>query len=304
MSLEDHIETIAYGEKLPRAAIGAALADPQTVPRTVDIVERVTEGAAVTEEEEEALCILLHICGELRATAVFRPLLRLLAGDRDLLEVLIGDSLTETMPKILIAIFDGTQQPLLDLMNDAGADDFARHAAFSAWSYFAAKDVWPRAESESYLRQAYERLEPRRNSYVWASWLDAVTALGLDSLLPQAERIIEEQRFEPVGELDGIPPIWTRQDFLDHYRARVEGFDTDAWLRDCRLFPFEDALSEISHWHCYSVKYRKQQWRRQRQTQIHDMAVNLHRDVGRNDPCPCGSGKKYKKCCLGQAVAF
>jgi hypothetical protein len=23
-----------------------------------------------------------------------------------------------------------------------------------------------------------------------------------------------------------------------------------------------------------------------------------HRKVGRNDPCPCGSGKKYKKCCL------
>ena len=22
--------------------------------------------------------------------------------------------------------------------------------------------------------------------------------------------------------------------------------------------------------------------------------------VGRNDPCPCGSGKKYKKCCLAQ----
>lgn len=22
--------------------------------------------------------------------------------------------------------------------------------------------------------------------------------------------------------------------------------------------------------------------------------------VGRNDPCPCGSNKKYKKCCLGK----
>jgi uncharacterized protein len=22
--------------------------------------------------------------------------------------------------------------------------------------------------------------------------------------------------------------------------------------------------------------------------------------VGRNDPCPCGSGKKYKKCCLNK----
>jgi len=25
--------------------------------------------------------------------------------------------------------------------------------------------------------------------------------------------------------------------------------------------------------------------------------------VGRNDPCPCGSGKKYKKCCLGKEEA-
>jgi hypothetical protein len=23
------------------------------------------------------------------------------------------------------------------------------------------------------------------------------------------------------------------------------------------------------------------------------------RDIGRNDPCYCGSGKKFKKCCLG-----
>jgi hypothetical protein len=23
-------------------------------------------------------------------------------------------------------------------------------------------------------------------------------------------------------------------------------------------------------------------------------------NLGRNDPCPCGSGKKYKQCCLGK----
>jgi hypothetical protein len=28
----------------------------------------------------------------------------------------------------------------------------------------------------------------------------------------------------------------------------------------------------------------------------------MHRErVGRNDPCPCGSGKKYKKCCMRKA---
>jgi len=27
------------------------------------------------------------------------------------------------------------------------------------------------------------------------------------------------------------------------------------------------------------------------------------RKVGRNDPCPCGSGKKYKRCCAGARPA-
>ena len=26
--------------------------------------------------------------------------------------------------------------------------------------------------------------------------------------------------------------------------------------------------------------------------------VRKGRKIGRNDPCPCGSGKKYKKCCI------
>ena len=29
---------------------------------------------------------------------------------------------------------------------------------------------------------------------------------------------------------------------------------------------------------------------------------NPWKDVGRNDPCPCGSGLKFKKCCLGKAA--
>lgn len=26
----------------------------------------------------------------------------------------------------------------------------------------------------------------------------------------------------------------------------------------------------------------------------------MNKKVGRNDPCPCGSGKKYKNCCLAK----
>lgn len=30
---------------------------------------------------------------------------------------------------------------------------------------------------------------------------------------------------------------------------------------------------------------------------INPKEVNLMKKINRNDPCPCGSGKKYKKCC-------
>lgn len=30
---------------------------------------------------------------------------------------------------------------------------------------------------------------------------------------------------------------------------------------------------------------------------INPPETNLMKKVSRNDPCPCGSGKKYKKCC-------
>jgi len=47
------------------------------------------------------------------------------------------------------------------------------------------------------------------------------------------------------------------------------------------------------------------QWRRQtleQQTQKAKAAAGMRTSSqpGRNDPCPCGSGLKYKKCCLGK----
>ncbi len=31
---------------------------------------------------------------------------------------------------------------------------------------------------------------------------------------------------------------------------------------------------------------------------LHERFMGSSKKVGRNDPCPCGSGKKFKKCCL------
>ena len=34
------------------------------------------------------------------------------------------------------------------------------------------------------------------------------------------------------------------------------------------------------------------------QAQVKKQPVRKEQKVGPNDPCPCGSGKKYKKCCM------
>ena len=55
----------------------------------------------------------------------------------------------------------------------------------------------------------------------------------------------------------------------------------------------EKALNELAS------NYRKN--KEQRTLENGGKVVPFKRDspkVGRNEPCPCGSGKKYKKCCL------
>ncbi|NLJ94524.1 MAG: SEC-C domain-containing protein [Clostridiaceae bacterium] len=54
-----------------------------------------------------------------------------------------------------------------------------------------------------------------------------------------------------------------------------------------------DWLYSIKHWdNIFSAEERQQflfDWRQSK--------IARSEKIGRNDPCPCGSGKKYKKCC-------
>jgi hypothetical protein len=45
------------------------------------------------------------------------------------------------------------------------------------------------------------------------------------------------------------------------------------------------------------------EWKPMQARRIHAAGAPARRKVGRNDRCPCGSGKKYKKCCLGVRVS-
>jgi SEC-C motif-containing protein len=69
---------------------------------------------------------------------------------------------------------------------------------------------------------------------------------------------------------------------------------------------WSDTVGELSRWPRFSktkVEARKGlQDEPAKSTWWGEPAINAYRDVGRNDPCPCGSGKKFKKCCLAKAA--
>lgn len=55
-----------------------------------------------------------------------------------------------------------------------------------------------------------------------------------------------------------------------------------------------DWLYELPQWEqIFDEETRKRLYREQKQSGT----VRKEKKIGRNDPCPCGSGKKYKKCC-------
>jgi preprotein translocase subunit SecA len=57
---------------------------------------------------------------------------------------------------------------------------------------------------------------------------------------------------------------------------------------------FQNLMAEIRHdivHMIYHVGIVKQEKPREKEK------VPAGKAIGRNDPCPCGSGKKYKKCC-------
>ncbi len=64
-----------------------------------------------------------------------------------------------------------------------------------------------------------------------------------------------------------------------------------------RVAPFTDAIGELEKWFAFSGRDAPV-FPDPRDYEVQQPVTNPLRGVGRNDLCPCGSGKKFKKCCL------
>ena len=92
-----------------------------------------------------------------------------------------------------------------------------------------------------------------------------------------------EQMWSSVGER--VTDLIFRMEQLD------EGFVGSTWVETAAIHEEAQSASEIA-----------QQQQQAIDASRGDMRIepirNRGQRVGRNDPCPCGSGKKFKTCCM------
>jgi hypothetical protein len=254
-------------------------------------------GETDSPEADSLTCWAIYLAGHKRDPRAL-PLLCTLAAKGDRLEEIIGDGTTMDFPAILIRCYGGDPGPLRRLIETESADEFLRAGALTALTFLVLENRIARDEGSEYMRWLYEHMEPKGVSFVWSEWAIAVAALGLADLMPCVENAyragwadegyveLEELRRDLASLEAGADPFLVLDDSL---RLRIDEMD--------------DLLTFVSDWRWeppvegYDPAWLEEQLGG-RATSSGETYHNPYRNVGRNDPCPCGSGKKFKKCCL------
>ena len=99
-----------------------------------------------------------------------------------------------------------------------------------------------------------------------------------------------------VGFLDGINESLKEENPIETMEEDTVvslAFDKEKLYKNM-VAAKADWLYELPQWkEIYSEEELKKLYKEQKES----TTIRKGKKVGRNDPCPCGSGKKYKKCC-------
>jgi hypothetical protein len=292
------LHKLTHTEGLPREALKAASAQRvEMLPLFLGEIENYLALEPATRAKPTPLFFIFHLLGEWREKAAYRPLTRLLRLPRRDVDAIFGDGITTTSHRVMAAVFDGDPEPLYDIILDPNADEFIRAGMCEALAMVTVRGELDRALTGRFLRDAFIELQPQAECYVWVGWQSAIAMLGMSDL-----KILVKKAFDR-GFIDGHALGF--EHFEHDLRRGVEHPDEPRRPDDRDDTLFGDTVEELSGWYCFTEQYRDDQERWRRQTEA-DRArsqrlENPFKGVGRNDPCPCGSGKKFKKCCLATA---
>ena len=302
-----------YTGHFPRAAVEAAIAQREEV--TPELL-RALEEAAEAPEKFASREMMLHIfasylLAQFRDKRAYRPLAKILAAPGDTADKLFGGTITERLENILASVYDGDPEPVKRLVEGEDVYEYVRGAAVDTFMVLTHTGQIPREEVVNYYRDLFRGKLRREYHQVWNALACAVGDLPAPELVGDLRQAFEDGLVDPgyagLAELE--------RDALVPFEKK------DNWKREKLSSLVSDAVSEMSWWAAFAADDRPKPSALPQKPHppapplppIEDeepeasapepapsAGIRRGPKIGRNDPCPSGSGKKYKKCCLGK----
>jgi hypothetical protein len=282
---------------LPRAALRAAGESREAMaPMFLDYIDRLLELDVEAADDDHAFTFIYHLLAEWCETRAYRPMARLLRRDPTFVDRLMGDGITECTARVMASLFDGDLEPILDAIRDEDADPFVRGQMLDALVILALDRPLLKQDVSDFLRAFHaEARETTTPDVVWSSWAFAIAALGPAEMAPLVRQVYDDGLIDPLDSDFA---------FFEKRLRETLAAGRPKWFREVgdrgRIV---DTIAELSKWYCFSQLYLQSERRRELLGDSDPLAseptfAHDRPKVGRNDPCPCGSGRKFKKCCL------
>jgi len=283
------MEALGAGGFLPSYALTEAVRlREEMIPLLLAELERVADDPRSVPEEsdwpqpyEYAAALL----AQFRDARAFGPLLRSLRHPDALVDRVWRPLLPDQVGDIVASVAHGRAEPLQDLVLRRSASELARIIAIEALLTLVAEGELAREDMIAFLRRGLRSLG-EGDEHVAAYLVCAADELHPGEMLEEIRVAYARHRVDAgVIGLDAVEETAAQLRERVMSRLRVErGYVSDAIALFADDPDFGDdetpAPGAPDAW-APEEPYRRDQPK-----------------VGRNDPCPCGSGKKFKKCCM------
>jgi len=270
----------------PKVAIREAIAHrDEIIAPLLQVLESVARDPQAFASDPKRMIHIyaMYLLAQFRETRAYPLLVQVFSAPGELPMDLAGDVVTEDLGSILASVSDGNISGITSLVENERANEYVRSAALKGLVTLVACGKQTRDEVMAYFRGLFRTLA-RRPSNVWNSLASQCAAL-----YPQ--EFLDDLRLAFRDEL--IESFYIRwEDILD---ALAVGREAAMKALEERYRLVDDVEKEMGWWAC--VEENKRKWDLPK---VHFRPAPVRKaqvKVGRNEPCPCGSGKKFKRCC-------
>lgn len=282
---------IAYNNGyFPREILEALIRrKEEAIPELLEVLKKVNESPVKFSKEKTYMGHLYaaYLLAQFRVKEAYPILADLMSLPGELSFEVFGDNIIEVGGRCLASVCHGDLSLIKALAENSKADDYMRMQALKALAVLVLKGELDRASVMTYYRQLIldpgVRKRPELLSFLISSCCDLYPEEVYDDIKEVFKLKLNDSQ---IIDIDSVE------------EAMFVGKNTmlEASKQNIHLQFIDDTISEMEDWFCFSENFREYFNGKSEPSRLQEITPKKPK-IGRNDPCPCGSGKKYKKCC-------